>query len=244
VTTNAIDEPVRPAILGHRGASAYAGDNTIEAFRLAVAQGASGIECDVRFTADEVIVMSHDPVIPGLGALADVTFEELRQSRPGVPTLDETIGALPEEAFLLNIEIKNTPGEPGYDPTDQMAVAVVDVIHREQLGSRVLVSSFNRATIDAVRAADTSIPTGYLIGATGGLGSSLSGLSADGHEWVLPHYSSLLTGSDRPIDRAHEAGLLVGTWTVDNPGQIAALAAGGIDAIITNDPALALQALD
>ena len=88
----------RPLVLGHRGASAYAGDNTREAFRLVVEQGADGVELDVRFTADDVIVLSHDPHLPGLGVLADHTYEELHEKLPDVLTLDE--GAAVRESLL------------------------------------------------------------------------------------------------------------------------------------------------
>ncbi|HEX9644253.1 MAG TPA: glycerophosphodiester phosphodiesterase, partial [Acidimicrobiia bacterium] len=52
----------RPLILAHRGASAHAEGNTLAAFRLAVAHGADGVELDVRFTADDRVVVHHDPI--------------------------------------------------------------------------------------------------------------------------------------------------------------------------------------
>ncbi len=229
-------------ILGHRGASAHAGDNTIAAYRLAVDHGADGVECDVRLTADDVIVMHHDPVVPGLGVLGGYPFAALRQRHPQIPTLDETLDALPEPAFLLNIEIKNDPDEPGFDPDDRLAGRIAEWIGRHSLHGRCLVTSFNRATIDRVRAADATIPTGLLVGHQR-FTPLLAGLAADGHRWVLPHHSRLLFGARRHIRRAHDAGLQVGTWTLDTPWRLSQVRAARIDAVISNDPAASLRTL-
>jgi len=218
-------------------------DNSLEAYRLAAQHGADGIECDVRFTSDDVVVMLHDPVVAGLGALNGINFATLRQVHPEIPTLDETLRALPDPAFLLNIEIKNDPDEPGFDPTHRMGRVIASWIATHELYGRVLVSSFNRATVDEVRANDPTIPTGLLLDHNGRFPSLLPGIASDGHEWVLPHHSRLAFRPSRAIEAAHGHGLSIGTWTLDQTWRIVQLSKARIDAIVTNDPGRTRDAL-
>jgi len=230
----------RPLILGHRGASAHAADNTITAYHLAREHGADGIECDVRLTADDVIVMHHDPVVDGMGVLGGYPFAALRQRHPQIPTLDETLAALPEPGFLLNIEIKNDPDEPGFDPRHRLSAAIAAWVGRHELHNRTVVTSFNRTTIDHVRASDDTISTGLLLGHQR-VATLLAGIASDGHRWVLPHHSRLLVGARRHIRRAHDIGLSVGTWTLDSPWRLRQVRSAGIDAVICNDPGAAVR---
>jgi glycerophosphoryl diester phosphodiesterase len=230
----------RPLVLGHRGASAHAADNTIAAYRLALEHGADGIECDVRRTADDVIVMHHDPVIDGMGVLGGYPFAALRQRHPHIPTLDETLAALPEPGFVLNIEIKNDPDEPGFDPDHRLGTAIATWVGHHQLHDRIVISSFNRAIIDRVRESDDAISTGLLLGHQR-FTPLLAGIASDGHRWVLPHHSRLLFGARRHIEKAHETGLYVGTWTLDSPWRLRRVRFAHIDAVISNDPGAAIR---
>ncbi len=225
----------RPLILGHRGASAHAADNTIAAYRLAVEHGADGIECDVRLTADDVIVMHHDPVVDGMGVLGESPFAAVRERDPQIPTLDETLSALPEPGFVLNIEIKNNPDEPGFDPDHRLGVAIAHWIDHHELHDRSVVTSFNRETIDRVRTCDERITTGLVLGHQR-FTPLLAGLASDGHHWVLPHHSRLLLDAARNIRTAHDLGLRVGTWTLESPWRLRKVRAAQIDAVISNDP--------
>ena len=67
----------RPLVLGHRGAPRAARENTVEAFRRAVELGADGVELDVRRTADDVLVVHHDPAVEGVGPIVGATAAEL-----------------------------------------------------------------------------------------------------------------------------------------------------------------------
>ena len=111
----------RPFIIGHRGASREAPENTLESFRLAWEQGANGIEADFRLTADERIICMHDATTArttGVNLkIADTTLEELRRLDAGawrgeqwsgarIPTLDEVLAAIPHGTWLF-IEIKS-----------------------------------------------------------------------------------------------------------------------------------------
>ena len=242
-TVTGVIVPHRPLILGHRGASHHEAENTLPAFRRAVDDRADGIECDVRLTSDGVMVMHHDPVVEGLGALSGTNFATLRQVHPSVPTLDETLALLPNPSFLLNLELKNDPDEPGFDPAHGVATAVARWIGEHSLHDRVLVSSFNRDAVDQVRVADDRIPTGLLLGHWAGVRSHARGVAADGHSWILPHHLRLAVLAAQTVAAAHDAGLKIGTWTVDAPWRVAALSRAWIDAIITNDPASANKVL-
>lgn len=235
------DDRGRPLVLGHRGASAWAGDNTLEAFRLAVAQGADGIETDIRLTNDGVMVLHHEPNEEGFGIFAEHSFDQLRAVLPSVPTIDEMLAVTAD--MLLNLEIKNDPKQPDYDPTHRAAAAVVAWVDQHNLHDRVVVSSFDPETVIRVRVLDDRITTGQLLDHRSDPDKLLTKVAAIGHQWVLPYHQWLRVGGADIIKEAHDLGLAVGTWTVDKPGRIRALAEAGIDAVITNDPRGALNAL-
>ena len=235
------EELGRPLVLGHRGASAYAGDNTLEAFRLAVAQGADGIETDVRLTTDGVMVLHHEPDEKGLGVFAEHSFDEVRAALPEIPTIDEMLATTAD--VLLNLEIKNDADQPDYDPLQRSAAAVVAWVDEHDLHDRVVVSSFDPETVIRVRVLDDRIVTGQLLDHRTDPDKVLAKVAACGHQWVLPYHQWLRIGGAGIISEAHDLGLAVGTWTVDKPSRIRALADHGIDAVITNDPKTALEAL-
>lgn len=230
-----------PLILAHRGASASAPENTLSAYALAVAQDADGIELDVRTTADDVLVLHHDPGVKGVGNIVDFFYEELREAAPHVPTLDEMLAVSGD--LVLNIEIKNEEGEPDHDPDDAVAEAVVEWIDANRLHSRVILTSFNWSTTGRVRMLDERIVTGQLLDRSMPVGDMLVEISAVGHAWVAPHFSSLDGDAAALIDTAHKHGLSVVVWTLDDVHRTAELAAAGLDAVITNDPAAAVAHL-
>ncbi len=231
-----------PLILAHRGASASAHENTLPAFSMAVAQDADGIETDIRLTADGAMVLHHDAAAAGLGTIVEHTLDELRRTSPHIPTPDEMLAVCGD--LLLDIEIKNDPSEPDHDPTHHAAELVTAWVQTHDLYSRVIVSSFNWDTTLRVRELDGAMPTGQLLGRFGSLADYVPEIADRDHLWVLPSDELLGETPEAGIAAAHEAGLRVMVWTVDDPLRIAALAAAGIDGIITNDPALANRTLD
>jgi glycerophosphoryl diester phosphodiesterase len=235
------EELGRPLVLGHRGASAYAGDNTLEAFRLAVVQGADGIETDIRLTTDGVMVLHHEPDEEGFGVFAEHSFADVRAALPEIPTIDEMLGATGD--MLLNLEIKNDASQPDYDPHQTAAAAVVAWVDDHDLHDRVVVSSFDPETVIRVRVLDDRIVTGQLLDHRTDPDKMLAKVAACNHQWVLPYHQWLRVGGAGTISEAHDLGLAVGTWTIDKPSRIRTLADYGIDAVITNDPKTALEAL-
>jgi glycerophosphoryl diester phosphodiesterase len=229
----------RPIVLAHRGASRAAPENTIEAFTAARTLGADGVELDVRHTADGTLVIHHDPEIPGFGLIADATFPELRAAVPSVPTLPEALAAC--TGLLVNVEIKCLPWDPDPDTPDHAHVrAVVDALADSPLD--IIVSSFDLGAIDACRAFAPEIATAWLT-ADQTVAAAASLALAHGHAAVNPDRKSALATSPSEIAAAHEQGVSVNVWTVDEPADMVKLAELGVDALITNVPDVARATL-
>lgn len=202
-------------VIAHRGASTSCPENTVEAFLEAGRQGADGVELDVR----RGLVVRHEPGDEG-------------------PSLGETLDAC--HGMLVNIEVKNLPHEPDFDPSEQLAADVVGLLAARGGMDRVLVSSFALATVDAVRAANPELPTGWLT--LPGYDQLRTVETAAGHGCVALHpQEEAVTAA--LVEAAHDAGLTVVTWTVDEPNRLRQLADMGVDAVITNTPDVALEVL-
>jgi glycerophosphoryl diester phosphodiesterase len=229
----------RPLVLGHRGASARAPENTLAAFALARDVGADGVELDVRRTADDVLVVHHDPAVDGFGVIVGASFADLRAARPAIPTLAEVLDVC--RGLLVNAEIKCLPWEPDADTDGRVARATVDLILATR--TNAVISSFDLAQVDRVRALESGIPTGWL---THGqeVAAAARVAAAHGHEWVNPDYRAALTAGDGGVAAAHDAGVQVSVWTVDDPGDARALASAGVDIIITNTPDVVAGAIE
>jgi glycerophosphoryl diester phosphodiesterase len=228
-----ITVPAVTLIIGHRGASAAEGDNTLAAFRRAGEMGADGVELDVRRTADDRLVVHHDPHLADGRAIVDVAAADL----PGhVPNLADALDAC--AGMFVNIEIKNDPTEPDHDPGDWVANRVGELLVRRGGGVRWLISSFRFETVAACRAILPGVRTAWLTDAIDD--ASIARTAAAGHTAIHPWVAAL----DQPSVRAaHAAGLAVNTWTCDDPTRIAELIAWGVDGICTNvaDIALAIR---
>ena len=231
-------------VIAHRGASAAERENTLEAFRAAVRLNADGVELDVRRTANDVLVVHHDAHLPDGRAIVELQDDELPD---WVPTLAEVMEVCRDPAvdreFVINIEIKSAPGDPDYDAEHQVSAAVAGVVlgwGMGEVGNDVIVSSFDMEALDRIRAIDPGIPTAYLTFEVLAPDLLVGRVVAAGHSAIHPYFAST---SRALIDAAHAAGLEVNVWTVNDPDQIAQLAALGADAVITDVPDVALEVL-
>ena len=228
-----------PAIVAHRGASKACRENTVAAFEEARRQGASMVEFDVRRTRDGVLVIHHDPFVAGVGVIIELDASALPNY---VPTLVQALEAC--RGMEVNIEIKNNEHEPDFDPNDVVAGQVVELLAARDDVDAMLISSFHLATIDAVRIANPDVRTGFLFTMPPlsplRLKASIHRTAAAGHVAIHPHHRGV---TRRMVDEAHEMGLAVNVWTVDDPNRMRALALIGVDALITNVPAVGVESL-
>lgn len=223
-----------PRIYGHRGASAAAPENTLEAFALARSQGADGVELDVRRSADGELVLHHDPDLADGRIIGATIAADLPAS---VPTLAAALDTC--EGMIVNVELKNIPGESDFDDTCSLADAVVELLH-DRGDDTVLVSCFHLATIDRVKALDPGLRTGLLTLVEPTAADSVGLAAARGHEAIHPYF---LFVDDALVESAHAAGLEINAWTVNDPDAIRLLADRGVDGIVTDVPDVALATL-
>jgi glycerophosphoryl diester phosphodiesterase len=200
--------------------------------------GADGIELDVRRTADGVLVVHHDAEASPLGLLASRPFGEIRDALPSLPTLAEALDAC--LGWMVNVEIKCSPWERDADPDHTVVRGAIDEVRARELD--VIVSSFDLATVDAARAYAPELPTAFLVHGAD-LASSVSVAAAHGHDWLHADRAMTLADPVAAVGQTHTAGLRIDVWTVDDPDEIRALGAAGVDAVITNVPDVALAAL-
>ncbi len=214
------------AVLAHRGYTDGVAENTLEAFAEARRLGADGVELDVRRSADGALVVHHDPVIPGVGPVAEARVRDLPKH---VPLLAEALDACP--GLLVNVEIKNDPEEPGYDPEQWIARAVADLAARPDWADRILVSSFTSATLDAVLEANGGLDVGWLLTVATDVAGAVDRAADAGYRAVHPFVART---DAQVVDRAHAAGLRVNVWTVNHPDDLRKMVAIGADAVITD----------
>src|SRR5712691_860105 len=187
----------RSIVVAHRGASAVETENTIAAFEAAIVAGADAVELDVRMTADHVAIVMHDPDVSrttdGSGLVRDLALADLRHLRIGlrgggaeqIPTLDEALDCL-SGRLGVDVEIKNVPGEPDFDPEREEAVeATLAALDRTGFEGRVLISSFNPLSIARARELLPHIDTGLLTDRDVDARAAVTFARDQGHRWVL-----------------------------------------------------------
>jgi len=238
-------------LVGHRGASAEAPENTLPAFERAVALGVDAFEFDVRLSADGTVVVHHDPTLERTtnvsGPLSALTLSQLQDADAGfhfsadgdathpfrgkqvmIPTLDEVLGAFPRMPVL--IELKEVEGQE----------RVREVILRHDAAGRCLVASEHHDALGCFRDGR------FLVGASRKDILRLLVGSATGtrprkvayHALSVPdRHHFLPVATRRFIADAHRLGCPVHIWTVDDPAEAAELRARGANGILTNDPA-------
>ncbi len=235
-------------VWAHRGASAYAPENTLAAFRLALEQGAHGIELDVQLSRDGQIVVIHDERVDrttdGTGWVADRTLAELQGldaslGMPGfagerIPLLSEVFDLVSDSDCTINVELKNT--EVAYPGLED---AVLTLIAERGIEDRILLSSFNHESLLGLRRGGVTMPLGLLtqdILVEPWAYSAALGMQA----FHPPGYA---VRSPELVDESHAAGLAVHIWTVDAPADLRRFSDWGVDAVFTNKPDDALRVL-
>lgn len=229
----------RPLIIGHRGASADAPENSLAAFLLAVEQGADGIEFDVQLSRDGVPMIMHDDTVDrtcdGTGRVGNMTCAELQQLHLGEGEVVPTLAGLFEllgTRTLYNVELKDMGlAETGLEER------AAEVIKAHGVGGNVLISSFNPLTLRRVRRyLPPEVPLGFLRERrVTRLACRLARAAAD-----HPLHSLV---DEAQMEWARDNGYRVNVWTVDDPDEARRLVDLGVNGIITNKPGTLRQQL-
>lgn len=236
-------------IYGHRGASGYAPENTIEAFELAAKMGVDGVELDVHIAKDGELVVAHDEAVDrvanGSGLICRMTTAQLKKlrfnrthpeyERATIPTLREVFELLKPTDLRINLELKNS--YIIYEGLEEKCLRLADDM---DMSDRILYSSFNHHSMLRMKEIDPGIPCGLLYEATmvepWNYGHRL-GMNA-----IHPHFSELQVKGE--VERAHTLGLMVNVWTVNEEQDIANCLRAGADIVISNYPDRAMRLRD
>ncbi len=227
----------KPLVIGHRGASGDAPENTLKAFRLARDQGADGIEYDVHLAQDGVPVIIHDVMLErttnGVGHVSHFTSAELAKldagEGEGVPTLDAVLAEL-GDGFLHNIEIKGGSADP-----EALVDAVAACVERHNCGANVVISSFEEAILQAATKFAPPVAQAALLDPEApNIPSFFAGTAV--HPYFAVVNAAFMSWATERAYRVH-------VWTIDDPQAAQRLAALGVSAFITNYPARIRDAL-
>ncbi len=236
-------------MLGHRGASADAPENTLAAFRLAMAQGADGVELDVwRCRTGEVVVFHDEDARRISGsplAIAGATLREIEALDVGshrgerfrgerIPLLSEVLEALP--GAVVDVELKS-----GRVADPRLALSVARILRERRAEDRVLVSSFDHWLLAAFRAAAPGIATGLLFEEAPAWRARLAVAEVLLRPRAVHPPRALAT--PEAVRRWQRSGLAVNVWTLDAPEEVERLARLGVAGIISNVPGAAREAV-
>ena len=233
-----------PRVIGHRGAAAYAPENTLAGLVLAAEQGVTWVEFDVRLTRDGVPVLMHDDDLGrttnGSGPVANTSLKEIKRLDAGswfderfvgeeVPTLAEALDVIHDCGMTPNIEIKANPREHWH--TGRVIGAALDQLWPPGR-LHPLVSSFKIRSLAGFKRARPDLPVALVI------------WNRPHYQWALGarwldcvsvHFSAELI-TDRQIEKVKRTGRRVVCYTVNSASQAMELYARGVDAVISDTP--------
>lgn len=224
----------RRVLIGHRGC-AHRPENTLAAFAHALADGADGVECDVRTTADGALVVVHDADLsrltdivcrlPGRATRVDqLTLADVRALDAGgapIPTLDEVFAFVSGTTAFINIEVKAAAVE-----------AIAAAIRAAGIGERAIVSNFDHEWLGAFRRTMPSVPISAL----------LSERLHDAGRYArdVLRADLIAPGVDQAtsalFDSAARHRLPVHVWTVNDPGEARRLLGAGASGLFSDFP--------
>ena len=237
-------------VWAHRGASGYAPENTLAAFRLAADFKADGIELDVQMTKDGRLVVIHDETLGRVseekGWVKDYTYEELRKINVNrhfpefgtqtVPSLEEVYELIKPTNLTVNVELKT--GVVFYPEIEEK---VLELTEKMQMQQRVIYSSFNHYTIRKIRRLCPDAVTGMLYqdGLIRPVDYARTIVQAD-----AVHPAVYNVQYPEFFEECRKYGLKIHVWTVNEEKYMRLLCERETDAMITNDPKLARRVAD
>ncbi|MER7476605.1 glycerophosphodiester phosphodiesterase family protein [Streptomyces sp. NPDC126510] len=254
-----------PLVIGHRGASAYAPENTLASVDRAAELGVRWVENDVQRTRDGELVVIHDDnlrrttdaeeVFPDRAPwkVEDFTAAEIARLDAGswfgpayagvrVPTLEQFVRRLESHRQKLLLEIKNPELYPGIERQTLKVLGNEGWLDRSHLAGRLIVQSFSADSVRTVHELKPGVKTGLL--GTPRLPDLLD--CAEFADQINPSYSSLspaYVSSVQAFDGPHGRPMKVFAWTVDDAKTARRVAGYGVDGIITNRPDVVREAV-
>lgn len=242
---------VIPRVIGHRGAKAYAPENTLASIHAAADMGIEWVEIDVKLTRDSVPVIFHDEELARCtghsGLMADMDFKDVKELDAGswygesfinerIPSLEEALDAILTRGLGVNLEIKPCPGREV-----ETAEAMLDIATRiwpEDIAPP-LVSSFSHVSLETAMDMMPDWPRGFLM---------------DEHlqNWreisdYLEATTININGNQRSRDEIEEymeAQKPILAYTINDPQKARELLRWGVDAVFADNPDLVREALD
>ena len=244
--------------VGHRGAAALAPENTLRSFEVALEAGVDAIEFDVLDLPRGPLVLAHSNDLyevshgAATGLVSELTLGELREVAPALPTLDEALEFIAaRDGVSAHVDLELAAR------LDELGAA----LRRHGLEGRTIVSGFHVPSLQevarhaAVRIGRTYPADRYgvarrrvlrpvvragVVALRASLARRLHTLLPAGASALMLHHAVV---SHATVARAHELGAAVWAWTVDEPAEVERVAAAGVDAVITNDPAMLVATL-
>ncbi|OKI08320.1 glycerophosphodiester phosphodiesterase [Streptomyces sp. CB02923] len=262
----AADSNRRVETIAHRGASAYAPENTLAAVDAAADRGIAWVENDVQRTKDGELVIVHDTslarttdveqVFPGRAPwnVADFTLKEIEQLDAGswfspkfagerVPTLEDYMDAVEDNGQKLLMEIKAPELYPGIERQILKELREDGWLDRHHVKHRLIVQSFSADSVKKVHGLRSDIKTGFL--GTPAV-AELPKYAAFADQ-INPQYKSIDAGYVAAVHKvkgAHGKPLEVFTWTIDDAASAVKAAEQGVNGIISNKPDVVRDALE
>ena len=236
----------------HRGASAYAPENTLPAFRLAMEMGADGFENDIHLTKDKVFAVCHDGSIErtsnGTGSIHEMTMDQLKQYDFGVKfsekfagtrisSLDEML-EVTHGMDILNIELKG-PLPAGQDLDEALSILYAS-LEKYHCVERTIISTFEHAWGRRIKELYPQLKMGLLYGDHLTPEQTLELVTAYKADAIHPELGGLTPDIVAACRANH---ILINAWTVDTPEAIRRAIDLQVDGIITNVPDKVLAAL-
>lgn len=226
-------------IWAHRGASAYAPENTLPAFALARRMGADGVELDVQLSKDGVPVVIHDEridrVSDGTGLVKDYTLAELRQfsfnqkfpiyGRVTIPTLEEVYELLKDTDLLVNLELKNS-----IELYEGLEEKVLELAEEKNIADRIIYSSFNHYSMKKIKQLNPDARIAFLF--SNGI-LDIAEYANKYHAYAV-HPSSKNMEYHDIVKECHDENIRVHVWTVNEQVDFEKMRRLGVDAVITN----------
>jgi glycerophosphoryl diester phosphodiesterase len=253
IVAGSVGAQVKPATLlaAHRGGSLLWPENSLLAFRNALALGADFIEFDVHLSRDGEVMVIHDPTLErttnGQGAVRDRTVAELKalrlKDRAGVatgetvPTLDEVIAVASQAGRRMLLEIKLDAGRARYPGIEEKVLALLD---RHRMAGSTVVMAFEPPTWKRMRELRPDLAVCALYSARmlerTTLAAELKTLRGAGVGFIGLEHTVVDTAA---LAQARQAGIQVGAWTVNDAAAMQRLIDAGVGVLITDQPDVA-----